>query len=417
MAVVGLDGTVIRGSGGVESITLAPNADGTRRTVSFAELYRSQPFVFALVNKLSHHVATLPLKVYERQADGQRKRVTDPEDSLVRLLYRPAARYGPVHLKQWLVQPLLVHGNAVVAKYREKQGEPPVELLPMDWRYLSAYAQQGGPIQKWVTNETGKWYEIDAGETVHAAWMSPTCRDLGVSPLEALGVTLRLDDAARRYQTSNFENTARPSGIISLPPDVKVTDEQKASLRQSIDAMHRGVDNAFRVALMGGGAKWEPISFSAQEAELIATRQISREEACIAYDVAPTVIGDLTHGTYSNVSELRMDFYRSTLRPICTLLEETIQAHLIDPEPEWADRFVEFDMSEQLKGDPLAQAQALETQVGSGVLTLNEARRILNLAPSKDPHANELLVQVNNLAPVSHLGDPPSAMPDKPVGQ
>lgn len=416
---VGLDGSVVQQAAGVDAVTLAANGDGTQRVVSFDRIYASQPVVYALVNKLVRHISTLPLKVYEVDSAGMRRPVDDPSDDLVRLLRHPADRYGQVHLLQWLTLPWLVNGNAVVAKYRGNGHDaPPTELLPMDWRYLSAYAPRGGPITYWVTSETGDWRAIDAAESIHVAWNSPTARDVGLSPLEALGTTIRLDDAARRYQTSNFENTARPSGLVVVPPDIKLTEDQKTSLRRSIEEMHKGVDNAFKVALMGGGVEWKPISFTAQEAELISTRQITREEACIAYDVAPTVIGDLTHGTYSNVSELRIDFYRSTLRPLCKLLEDTLKAHLLDPEPTWRDRCVEFDMSEQLRGTPAEQEMALKTAVESGGMTLNEAREARGMLPVSDENANKLLVPTNNLEPVDRLGQTPApSMPAEPPVQ
>jgi HK97 family phage portal protein len=402
--VVGADGRVHVQSNGADAIALAPNADGTQRVISYGDLYQGQPIVFALVNKLARHISTLPLKVYRRRPDGERERVTDPDHPLVRLLHRPTDRYSAVHLKQWLAMPLLVHGNAVIAKFRGNgPTEPPTELLPMDWRYLSAYAPRGGPIEAWVTHETDEWRALPATETIHAAWIATGQRDLGVSPLQALGTTIRLDDAARRYQTSNFQNASRPGGFITLPQDVTLSPEDKQALRAGVEAMHKGVDNHFRIALLTGGAQWQAASFTAQEAELIQTRMISREEACIAYDVAPPVIGDLTHGTYSNVDAARQEFYRTTLRPWLTMLEETLHAHLIAPEAQWDGLFVEFDMAEQLKGSPLEQAQALKLEVESGGLTLNERRQIMNRAPVEGDNADQLLVPVNNLAPADGI--------------
>jgi HK97 family phage portal protein len=149
-------------------------------------------------------------------------------------------------------------------------------------------------------------------------------------------------------------------------------------------------------------------SFSAQESEWARTRQLTREEVCMVYDVKPTVIGDLTHGTYSNVQELNRDFYKSTLRPWLTLIEETIQAQLIDPEPAWEGLFVEFDMKEMLRGTPLEEAQALKLQFESAGITPNERRDITNQPRINDPMADELFVQGNNLVPLSKAGQVPA---------
>jgi hypothetical protein len=45
------------------------------------------------------------------------------------------------------------------------------------------------------------------------------------------------------------------------------------------------------------------------------------------------------------------------------------------------DRFVDFDLTDKLTGDPKELADTLKVQVDAGIITRNEARRILNLPP------------------------------------
>lgn len=369
---------------------------GATRMVSFSTIYSTQPVVAAVVNKLVRQLSTIPLKVYRLTAGGDRERVRD--HPLETLLRRPAPRRGPVHLKQWMTLPTLIHGNSLIAKYRMDPEGPPTELIPLDWRHLSAWATHGGPVEFWQTTQTGQTRYINVGETVHFAWESPN-GEIGVSPLEQLGVSVRLEDAAQRFATASFWNSARPSGALVLPEGQVLTPDQREELRAQIKAMHGGVDNAFRVALLTGGMDWKPMSFSAQEAELINARELNRAEICFVYDVKPTVIGDLTHGTYSNVEELNKDLFKTTLRPWAAMIEEVIQAQLIDPEPEWAGLFVEFDLNEQLKGDIERRAPALRGYVEAGIMTRNEARKIENL-PSLDG-GDELMFPANNQAPLA----------------
>ena len=179
--------------------------------------------------------------------------------------------------------------------------------------------------------------------------------------------------------------------------------------------MHEGVDNAFRVGLLAPGAKWQPLSFTAQEAELIQARTVNREEVCMVYDVKPTVIGDLTHGTYSNVFELNRDYYKTTCRVWTSLMEEVIQVQLIDPEPEWAGYFVAFDFSEVLRGDRKAEIDAAVAAYTGGLATQDEARGWLKLAATGHPEANVLHRPSNNMTP---LGSAPAGQsPALPTGQ
>lgn len=137
----------------------------------------------------------------------------------------------------------------------------------------------------------------------------------------------------------------------------------------------------------------------------------------MVYDLAGPLMNDLTHGTYSNVGELNRGLYRDVLPPWLSLICETFQAQLLDLEPAWLDRFVSFDLTDKLKGDPDTLATSLKTQVEAGLITRNEARRILNMPPIGDPSndsnpANQLTVNANNQASLANLAN---ANPDAPA--
>jgi HK97 family phage portal protein len=385
------------------------DCDSDGFTISYGGIYESQPVVAAAVNKLTRQGAALPLKIYKRGSDNDHERQRDiPLDAL---LQRPWPRMAPIQLKQWALLPLLVHGNSVIAKWRQDPEGPPTGLFPLDYRYLEPYASKGGTVDVWVTTQFDEPRWLVAEDVIHFRWDSPN-GPLGISPLKQLGTTIRMEDAAQRYQTANFRNGIRPSAGMTVPPDVNLNDPTvRQFFREQIEAIHKGVDRAGKLALLPPGATITPLSFSAVEAQLIQQRKLNREEVEFVYDLAGPLLGDLEHGTYSNVSELHKQLYKSVLRPWLTLIEETLQAQLIDPEPEWRDLFVEFDYAEQLRGDPLQMAQAIQTEISSGTLTPNEARKLQNRPRVAEPDADKLYLPQNNLVP---LGETPATPAETP---
>lgn len=383
---------------------------------SFSEIYRSQPIISAVVDKLARRIATLPFDGYQRDGDNP-ERVRG--DSLDTLLHRPVPRLSGVHLLHHVAWSMLVHGNALVAKVRGNDPDaPPIHLWPLDWSRLSAYAPEGGMVEWWSTIQFGDQERFLAvQDTVHFAW-SGTHSEIGVSPLEKLGVTIRLEDAAQRYQTSSFRNGVRPGGLVTLPPGANPSPEVMAQTRRTIDEMHKGVDKAFRIGLLAPGADWKAMSMSAVEAELISQRKLNREEVGMVFDLAGPLMNDLTHGTYSNIEELNKGLYRDVLPPWLALIEQTFQVQLIDPEPAWINRFAAFDLADKLKGDPRDLAETLKLEVEAGLITRNEARRILNLPPDGDPDdpsnpANQLTANVlNNQAPLGAMDTSGASRPE-----
>lgn len=381
---------------------------GPRVLASFADIYRKQPLIAGVVDKLAHRIAALPFDAYQRSGMDERTLIRgDALDSLIR---RPMPRAAAVHFLHSIAWSLLVHGNALAAKVRGAEPDaPPVGLWPLDWSQISAYASDGGPIEWWSTSQFGDERFLRTADVMHFAWTGPT-GEIGVSPLEKLSVTIRLEDAATRYQTSAFRNGARPGGVVTLPAGSNPSPEVMRETRTTIENMHKGVDKAFRVGLLAPGADWKPMSMTAVEAELIQQRKLNREEVGMVFDLAGPLMNDLTHGTYSNIEELNKGLYRDVLPPWLALIEQTFQAQLLDGEPAWPDRFVAFDLSDKLRGDPLQLSQALKLQVEGGLITRNEARRMLNMPPVSDAAADQLTMNVNNQAPIAQASTPEGAV-------
>lgn len=384
------------------------------RTVSFARIYREQLWVAVAVNKLARQVARLPLKVYERNGnDRQRVRSGD----LVNLLSRPLGpdglsgrRAGPIQLKQWLMAPALVHGNALVAKGRPSPGAPPTTLTPVPWPAVDAKYDRDGQLEMWsVAQRHGGPAPLDLSEAVHIAWEPPDgC--LGVSPLTQLGVTLRIENAAQRHQEASMRNGARPPSAITIEREflgLEPAERQEllANLRADVEAIYGGPENAGRPAILPPGLDWKGIGHTAKEAELIEQRRLTREEVAAVFDVPPPLIGILDHATYSNVGEMHRMLFTTVLGPWITLIEESLQAQLVDPEPAFAGHFIEFDLSEVLRGDLLSEINALKTAVTNGLMTINEARAVRNLPPVDNDVCDQPLIPSNNLRPVGGDND------------
>jgi HK97 family phage portal protein len=370
---------------------------------SYEDIYRSQPVVAGVVDKLARRTATLPFHGYRNLPNLDRELIVG--DSLDSLIKHPMPRAGTVHLLHHIKASLLIHGNALVAKVRGGDRKaPPVMLWPINWATVSAYGD--GRIEFWSTTQFGGQERfIRAEDTMHFAWPGPDGGEIGVSPLEKLGVTIRLEDAAQRHQTALFKNGTRPSMAISV-------EQEKSDIaalefaRDRVEAMHKGVDNSGKTFFMGANVKVQPLSLSPVETALIEQRKLNREEVGAVYDLAGPLMNDLEHGTFSNVQVLLDSLYRDILPPWLTLIQQTFQAQLLDQQPEWSDRFLEFDLSAKLKGDPVQLATSLKLQVEAGLLTRNEARRILNLPPMSDPAADELTANLNNQGTLGDMSAP-----------
>jgi HK97 family phage portal protein len=372
------------------------------RTISYADIFASQPAVAAVIGKLVRQISTIPLKVYKRPANGASQNgkpkmpEEQPDHPLSQLIEQPCPGYGAVSLKEWIAMPLLVHGNSLIAKFREDgPGTPPTELFPLDWRFLQAWARIGQPVIVWATVQTGVMKWIAPSETVYTAWVSPAGPNgawLGTSPLAQLAQTIKIDEAAQRFAAQHFQHGARPGLIVTLPPtaNTRQNPEILKRIEEQTNENYAGVDKAYKTLVLGGGADAKPLAQTADEAQLTQTRTWDRDEVRDVFDMPPA--GD------TNSPEADAQLYKTTLRPIFHMICDRANAQLVRPEPEWvADGvFLKFDPSETLWGDPLVLSDKLVAEVSTGITTRNEARFALGRDPHPNKYADELIVDANS---------------------
>lgn len=373
------------GMGGGGSVELSGN-----RAATYEELYRTQVWVHAIVNRYARSIGRLPLKAYrDAGGPGERERVRD--GALADLLASPAPGESVFGWLGSVVSNLLIHGNAVVVKVRPGPGQPPMALVPTSFAYwrvrregrevVYEFAPGMGPSVTFRPEEVIHFRGWAAGEGLTAS-----------SPLEALRQTLRMEDAAQRMIIAAFENGARPAGAFVV--DGKIPPEEAQRNQETLRRIFGGVDNTAKLAYLTGGAKWTPMAFNLVDAEVEKLRKLTREEVAAAFNVPPPVIGILDRATFSNITEQHLMEYVDSMQPITSLIEQTMQVQLIDPEPLMEGEYLEFDFGGVLAGDPVKQIDVLTKAVGGPIMTRNEARARLNLEPKEG--GNDL-VTTNNM--------------------
>lgn len=357
---------------------------------TYEAIYRTQPMLHAVVSKLVYGVARNPLKAYQYGLDGDsRERVRG--HAAARLIKRPYPYGTEFSLKAAIARDLLVHGNALAVKVREMgAGSTPVELWPVPWQKVQTITDDHGVILGYQVVVDGESYPVGREEVVHIPL--PTG-----SPIEPLRRTLALEDAAQTYQGENMRNGISPRAAFLS--ENRLPDAVIPRLREELHKLYAGADNAGSVAIIDNGLKPEKIGMTPVDMAVIDQRKLSREEVCAVYDIAPTLLG-LERGTYASVSEYRRALYDAIATKL-VLIEETLNAQLVETEPAWDGIFLEFDTNELLRPDPEARARMHMLTQQAGVTSINERRRAENLPAIDDPAADAVLAPVN----MSVVGD------------
>lgn len=376
------------------------------RPVSYARIFAEQPWVAIAVMRLLTWSVRVPLKVYRRVDEREKRRLGPADHPLAAAIRDPWERGSRADLVTSILGPLWVHGNGLT-DVLSGAGDA-IRFDPLDWRTIKPIRlDRDDPysdVAGWeVWSHSGRVRDVRSSDTVlHLAWWSPLGR-LGVSPLRQLRATITAEAAALDWNLTNLANAARPSGVVEvddswlgLERDERQTllDQTRSDMREAFS----GPAKAGLLPVLPPGLKWSTAEHTtAVEAQLIEQRRVNREEVAAVYQLPPPMIGILDRATYSNIHTAREMAYTDGLAPPLILTEQAINAHVCRGLLAEDDLLVEFDFAGILRGDRLREIQAIREAIATAALTPNEGRDVLNRPRYDHESADRLYLPRNNL--------------------
>lgn len=219
---------------------------------------------------------------------------------------------------------------------------------------------------------------------------------IGESPIKAAALAVGINVALSRSQAAFFSNMNRPSGIIST--DQTLNREQMASLRAAFEDQAKGMSQG-RIPVLAGGLKFQPMSISSQDAQLVEAQRMSLEDICRVFGVPPPLVGDLAHATLNNAETLVQHFLSMSLGSYLEHIERAFdRLFALDGGRE----YVELDTSALLRTDFAGRVDGLTKAVQGGLFTPNEARSREGLGPIGGGDTAYLQRQ---MVPVDQIGE------------
>ena len=205
------------------------------------------------------------------------------------------------------------------------------------------------------------------------------------------------------------ENSARPSGMITLPPDI--TPDGIKRFEAYFNAAMAGRHNAGKPFVADNGSQWSPFQMSIEDLNTLAALQYTNADIARFFGVPPHLIGEAanTSAWGSGIEQLTIGFRIFTMEPHLQRIEHELNLKLF----AGSDAFAAFDRDALLAMDAAAQASIMQTQINSGLLTPNEGRRKLH---RPDVSGGDLaLVNSTMIALTQAVAPkPPPAAPSKP---
>lgn len=286
--------------------------------------------VYACVRLISETIGTLPVKLVENTGKSRKIRDDLPEFAL--LADEPNPEQDAGEYWRLIAAHTLLRGNAYA--YKDYDGSGRLRALwPLRPDLVTPGRTPSGRLAYRVQfqDRTGPF---GIGETVlfdteiiHYKALG-TDRGLGLAPVTLARQAVGTAKAAEEYGARFFANDARPGGVISV--EKELTNASWNRLHKQWASLHQGNKQAHLMAVLEGGAKWQSVGISNEDAQFLETRKFQTAEIARLFGVPPFMIADVERSTSwgTGIEQQGIGFVVYTLRPWLVRYERTTKRAL-----------------------------------------------------------------------------------------
>ena len=379
----------------VVQISLGSDAPTQVLNYTKKKLYQTQDNLQAVVNFLSNSIAQLPLKVYVRDGENERKR--DRDSAAAKLLYTPNPDQTAYEFIRAVAVEYYVFGCVYVWVIPNADSESGYEMriIPSEWVSTTVGGTVYAPGAIRVTASNGTFIDIPKEEFVTFKTYSPGNPAGYISPVSGLRQALTEQIEAGRFRKELWHSSGRLNAQIIRPKDVAPWDEttRKKFVTAFREAWGSGGSKAGSIPLLEDGMEIKPFQTNFKEQQWAESVKLSRETVAAAYGVNPSLIWHTDTQTYASSKDNARALYAECLGPVLQMLQQRINSFLFPMIGADPNLYAEFDLKEKIKGNFEERAAILQSATGGPWMTRNEARADNNLPPIEG--GDELIVPLN----------------------
>jgi HK97 family phage portal protein len=329
------------------------------------------PAVRLAVTLIAEKVGALPFKAYEQNGD---EKTVARDHPAYRLIHDWANEdQSAEEFRALLTADALLHDNGF-AFVNAVDGRP-VELNRLDPERVTIQTDDrtGRPIYIYQPDKGAR--RIYTADEI----LRIRCPG-GCSPIKHGRETIALCLVLEQHAAKLFGAGARPSGLLMT--EKSLGDEAKGKIGNAWTTKF-GPGGPGGTAILDENMKFAPLTLNSTDAQFLEMRRFQIQEIARLFGVPVTLLGDLSNGIKSNVEQQALAFLTDTLSPWLYSWSRAYERALFPTEERPLYR-VEAVVDGLMAADTAAKFTAIREGRSSGVITANDARRLLNLPALPD---------------------------------
>lgn len=334
--------------------------------------------VFSAIRILASDVASSPIRLLRGETLAK-------QDKYYNLLNnRPNDLMDGFHFKFALMANLLLNGNS----YAEIDNpDDPKEIKFIKNSSMTVKQDDDtGVLMYEISNSKGKIHRVNPERILHFKYFSQD-GVTGVSPLVSLRDELNLQKYGNKMLTNFYRSGINSNGILHVKKSDLDADAKKA-IRNKFEEVNAGSNNSSKTIVLDDSMEYTPLEVNSDVLKLVNSNDWSSKQVAKVFGLSTYQLG--VEENHSSVSQTNMNYINGTLSHYFNVFTAELNFKILSS----ADRQnFRFSTDRLFSVDPETTAENAIKEVQGGILTINEARKKMNLPSVKG--GDNILISLN----------------------
>jgi HK97 family phage portal protein len=353
--------------------------------------------VYFCTSLIADAISSLPVDCY-RTVKGKSKPAAVPS-----WLARPNPRMTPQDFWHRVITSMVLEGNGYI--YVARLNGVIDSLWPVHPSIVDVNLIDGVPVY------TLNGVPVGDDELIHIPAFTLAGEPKGLSVLEAARQAVGMGLTTEEFGARFFGQGTTMAGVIEVPGKLEPTEAKR--LKADFAKNNSGTRNSHAIGVLTGGATWQSITVTPEQAQFLATRAYTKTDIALFFKVPPYMVDPSITSTWgTGIEEQNWAFIQNTLQPWITRIEQAISLFLL-----YGNQQMRFNLNARLRAKTLERMDAYAKGIEHGVYCLDDVRALEDLDPLPDGLGQKFfvpanLVEVGKEPPKPEPAPPPPAAPD-----
>jgi len=327
-------------------------------------------WVYAAVRAIAEELAKTSFRLFQVNKDGVHEEIFDHE--LLDLLDGVNPFQTGYELRYLTASHLELTGNSYwLLDGVEKDTDKPKAIFLLNPRYTNPVP---APLPEFIKGYSysidGKTVTYKPAQILHLKYPDPNDPYQGIGTVQAIIDWIESDNFASEVNLNYFKNGARLGGLLSS--ENAITDAQMKVLRASFENLYKGAGNAYRVAVLPKGVKYDEASSNPKDMDFANLQQVMRDKILAGFRVPKTILGGSESETNRATAETsNYVFAARTIKPKMEMIVQQLNEFLV---PRYGDNLY-LDFVDPVPEDKVQKIEEMKAAVAlQPVMSVNEAR-------------------------------------------